>query len=497
MRGSLTKPMTFLLFLLLKSNAAFPTATNTAPPRHRTLMNSSKLRIDLPVIPIIGPVVNAKPLMIGGEMMLDQPTPLQWKALQECVVVHRNRFHENADESNVDTATIQAAPLIAIIDEATGLTKVNPPYSRFREGGRYATLAAVVGITKHEGFDEYGYKNENDEENFMEYMNLCPIVEEEDFIVPLSSSVRLVGVGRAVLRRLFYRVPSELCPEGNDSSDSDTDIDVDEELDTGYEDNTPIVMSEFEPIMDDASIYSLADPERVGEKGERSYRSSPVHALSALNNISIRVSWMHDNRRTLIAGIKAAKARLNLYDKNLSDHDGLGILFGNREEDFVNEKKSESNVLTRKMTVDEFLATFKGNMLRIDASELPQNQSSQLEKLEAMENYGLGYYGSFSSIDGLTKEVSTQLRPYYSPMFRDREEYPLEVLSFVAFRVLDEFAAVEDISWSLQCTSSIERLNRAYEIMLDHTLQLKMLAEKLSVDLEECGEECTDLFPRF
>lgn len=59
-------------------------------------------------------------------MVLDPPTPLQWKALQECVVVHRNQFQQDNDVnmSTSTTATIDAAPLIAIIDEATGVRYV-------------------------------------------------------------------------------------------------------------------------------------------------------------------------------------------------------------------------------------------------------------------------------------------------------------------------------------------------------------------------------------
>ena len=62
---------------------------------------------------------------IGAEMTLDPPTPLQWKALQECVVEHHDRFANNNDDNDDNglkskTATIQAAPLIAIIDEASG-----------------------------------------------------------------------------------------------------------------------------------------------------------------------------------------------------------------------------------------------------------------------------------------------------------------------------------------------------------------------------------------
>jgi len=453
----------------------------------------------LPVIPVIGPIINAKPLMIGGEMILDPPTPLQWKALQECVVVHRNQFMEQ-DKGDMRTATINASPLVAIIDEVTGTNPVQPPFSNFREGGRYATLAAVVGITTNES-EDYGY-DEDDEESFMEYMNLCPVDKEEDFIVPLSSSVRLVGIGRAVLRKYFYRVPSALCPDpdddkaavrakyGDDGEDSEY-IDLDEGFNHGYEDNTPIVMAEFEPLVDDASVYSIANPDKVGEKGQKSYRKSPVHALSELNNIAIKAARMHDNRRQLVAGIKAAKARLALYDENLEDLDGLGALFG------VKEASTNADILQNEdggMTVDEFLATFKGNMMRIDPSELPHNQPSSLEKLEALDNYGMNYFGAFSSIGDLTKVASEQLDPYYSDEFREREEYDLEVSSFVAFRCLNGFADIADISWSLRCTSSIERLTRAYEILLNHTLVLKQLAEKNIKELEECGEECTDLW---
>lgn len=409
--------------------------------------------------------------------MVVSPTPLQRLAMNECVVVHR----QNMNNESPDTATIDAAPLIAIIDDYTGQTSVNPPYSPFREGGRYATLAAIVGISNSKTDDE-----SYNEENFMDYMELCPLWEEE----LLSSSVRLIGVGRAVLRRFFYRIPTDLCSDEDASFEEEFELDYDvETYEIDDQKQIPIIMSDFEPLIDDASIYSMADPNRIGEIGEKSYRLSPVHALSALNNLSIRVCWMHDNRKTLVAGIKTAKARLRMYDDNLEDLDGLGSLFN----ESTNINSGEETKC--RMTVDEFLATFKGNMLRIDPSELPQNQPSQLEKLEAMENYGLSYFGSLSSITDLAIEASERLKPYYSPSFQEREEYLLEVTSFIAFRVLEGFADPKDISWSLHCTSSIERLTRAYEILFYHTIQLKELAENVSKELEQCGEECIDIFP--
>ena len=459
-------------------------------------MNKS-IANQLPVIPVIGPFIKAKPLMIGGEMTLDPPTPLQWKALQECVVVHRNQLNNDNDQEDMQTATIDAAPLIAIIDDSTGYKSVNPPFTQFREGGRYATLAAVVGINskqKNGLFDE-------DEENFLEYMDLCPVDDDDDItdnsIVPLSSSVRLVGVGRAVLRKFFFRVPTELCRDPNEPGnsihpnyDEEEFYDINDTINHGYEDNTPIVMASFEPLVDDASVYSIADPDRVGEKGQKSYRKSPVHALSELNNLSIRVSRLHDDRIKLINGIKTAKARLRLYDENLKDLDGLGALFESTDENPTNILEEEE----KSMTVDEFLATFKGNMMRVDPSELPQNQPTPLEEVENLENYGLNYYGAISAIPQLTQNVAEQLAPYYSKKFRSREEYNLEISSFVAYRCLEGYVSKEEMSWSLHCTSSIERLAKAYNLLIEHIWLLKSIAKKMAKEVEACGEECTDLW---
>ena len=111
-----------------------------------------------------------------------------------------------------------------------------------------------------------------------------------------------------------------------------------------------------------------------------------------------------------------------------------------------------------------------------------------------MENYGANFFGAFSSIDALTKEALKMFEPYYSETHRDREEFELEVSSFVAFRVLEGYADPKDIVWSLHCTSSRERMERAYHIMIDHRIKLRKLAERISDELRDCGEECTDLW---
>ena len=81
------------------------------------------------VIPLVGPIPNQPPLLISGEMMLSPPTPMQWRALQEAVVVHRNSLargkekKDGSDSTSVgysDGGTIDAAPLVAVIDETSG-----------------------------------------------------------------------------------------------------------------------------------------------------------------------------------------------------------------------------------------------------------------------------------------------------------------------------------------------------------------------------------------
>jgi hypothetical protein len=158
--------------------------------------------------------------------------------------------------------------------------------------------------------------------------------------------------------------------------------------------------------------------------------------------------------------------------------------------DAIQEKENGNE----KMTVDEFLSTFKGNMKKIDVSELPQNQPTLVDIVEASENYGLGYLGAFSTISELTTMTVKLLEPYYSQKYRDREEHEAEVSSFVAFRALEGFIDETEIANALHCTSSIERLARGYELMIDHKIQLKKIAERISDELRDCGEECTDLW---
>jgi hypothetical protein len=67
-------------------------------------------------VPLIGPIPGGLPLFMGSELLLE-PTPMQWKALEESVMLHRQYLKE---QENSTITGIDAAPLVAVIDEVSG-----------------------------------------------------------------------------------------------------------------------------------------------------------------------------------------------------------------------------------------------------------------------------------------------------------------------------------------------------------------------------------------
>jgi hypothetical protein len=306
------------------------------------------------------------------------------------------------------------------------------------EKRRYATIAAVVGISASR-------KVPDDEKSFMEIMLGCRTNLE-----PLSSKIRLVGVGRAELTDFFYQMPTPLAVEEECPIDEDDDEEEDDlpSLLLGEDRQDPIIMAEFRILIDDtkSSVYSM---QCIGQKGARSSFMAPVFAINEMAKYSNKVTRIHDDRRRLVNLLASAKTRLaqcNIFD----DADGIGSI-----------------------------ATMIGDT----------NLLQETERLIQCDNYGLNYYSSFSSIPDLTGVAQDVLQNYYSPERRDAEEYRLEVLSFVAFRSLQGYCTPQDLAWALTCTNSIERLNRAYDLMLDHFWLLKELVKEANADLEAFGED--------
>lgn len=336
-----------------------------------------------------------------------------------------------------------------------------------RTAGRYATLAAVVGISessRKQGLDL------TDESSFMESLSQIGTVRS-----PLRSRIRLIGVGRASLKAFFYKVRakdesgvdkhedrmiaqrSHLLPEHENHQDNEED-----------EREVPIVMAEFTMIRD-APISSTASESQLGNKRARSVHCSPVHALAKISGVMNRVICLHDDRRRLVKGLQAAKLRLekaNVFE----DHDGIGQATVRNEDD--------------QALIEEFLAKY-------NHADVPPLDTSSLA---LMKNYGLNYYSTFSSIPQLTRVALETLEPYYSAEVRRSEEHEMEITSFVAFRALDGFCSAQELAAALQCTNTIERFHAAYDLMRQHKTLLVNMAEFTSQDLQDCGEECTDLW---
>lgn len=451
------------LILMAVSSEGF---TNDSGAQSKGEIKAIRRRQD---VPLLGPIPGAPPLLLGGEILIEQPTPLQWETIEEAVLLHEKYLKEE-QSSCIDrmsiTTGIDAAPLVAVIDEVTGIGHVS-------QLGRYATLAAVVGISDSsatkQGLDM------TDESSFMESLSLIGTARS-----PLRSRIRLVGVGRASLKEFFYKARS--VNESNGSLHVDDRLDMstcrshsqleDEEYHEDDEDKdereVPITMAEF-ALIRDAPISSTANESQLGNKGAQSVYCSPVHALAEMSRVVNRVICLHDDRRRLVKGLKAAKLRLekaNVFE----DHDGIGEITARKEDD--------------QAIIDEFLDKYS----HTDVQQLDTSS------LASMENYGLNYYSAFSSIPQLASVALEMLKPYYSSEVNGSEEHEMEVTSFVAFRALTGFCSTNEMAAALQCKNTIERFNAAYDLMRQHKTLLENMAEYASQDLRDCGEECTDLW---
>ena len=370
----------------------------------------------------------------------------------------------------------------------------------------------MVGITSSNSLGDFDRKRTDDEESFYESM-MAPGLSG-DVICPFSSTVRLVGVGRVMLNDFFYRMPTDLIA-GSGGYDEDAKASLSCDDDEGWDDVNedvdtvpPIVMATFSMIIDQP-IDSSASVKAIGNKGARSVYKSPIHALNELNGLSHKVNWMHEDRKRLVNGIAAAKARLQLRKMNEQEHegdsfvyddfDGLGLAGSSQSSTSFDVFPTSGEVSdgSRVGGIQDLLSRFHGSGVPNDPFHQlirTEEQQEAVDLLERLDNLGLSYYGYFSSIPALTAQAAKLFVPYYSKEHRSREEHGLEIASFVALRTVEGYASPTDISWALQCRSTADRLRRIYDIMTDHRIQLEKMAQQMSEKLRDCGEECTDLW---
>jgi hypothetical protein len=440
-------------------------------------------------IPVIGPLPGNPPLLIGAELFLNVPTPLQWQALEEACHIHQAHLKDSS------VAGIDTAPLVAILDEYTSGTRGG---SGKKAGGRYATIAAVLGVTtsKRQRLDL------TDSGSFMESLSAL-----QRSSLPQEGKIRLLGIGRANLEDFFYRVPSGVLEDedgmiATDDYDDDDYYEDDGDETEMCEEVPNVVMARFRLVLDDGSLHSDQFAE---QRRERSRHSSPVHALAEMSSLARKLQYLHADRIHLVNGIKAALLRyrraesarslcpadgfhipskIEEEDDDLVDYDGFGALFA--------QKELEATQPAMDRLLSEFVAADQEEVVGA-TSEEPRPPLNL--KMSEENNYGMGRSAcSISNLSELTEAGLERLRPYYSPARCEMEEHYYEVLSFAAVQAVSDVVGPHELGRALQGRNTQERLQLAYDWMFHHVADLRQDAQTLRQQLLDCGEECTDLF---
>jgi hypothetical protein len=436
-------------------------------------------------IPVLSPLlIYDSPLcllMLGDSHSLSQPTPLQWQTIYESVLIHEEyQKQENNDHNtNHDLTAISAAPVIAVLHSS----QTNDGNNNQKTGLRYATLAAVVGISSSESLKE---RHSPDDVFFVD--------QRTSIIKPLDSQIRLLAIGRAKVRDFFYKRPMS----ASSSSSSDDDDDDDDDLDgimeswSTKDQDPPIVMAEFDLLVDTNERSSSSSSHDDNAK----FYSSPVHYINRMATIKNQLCRLHDERRKLVRGCRAAQHRLTFRHEYYEDSDGIGMVTIKSSQ----KQEGEDDDLS---IMYEFLRRYNdvGNadttrhhspLSNDDQQQQPHHQDPSL--LLSLDNFGLNTYSSMSSLNDLTDVcIQQQLHDYYSTNILQEEEFQMMVFSFICWKSFLGWCSKDDLMWCFTCTNTLERLERAYEIMHQHRELLLKLARQLSHDLVDCGEEC-DLF---
>jgi hypothetical protein len=265
-----------------------------------------------------------------------------------------------------------------------------------------------------------------------------------------AEAVNFMGVGRVLLRDYFSSKDAGLTREEDELNKllerinylTENDEDQVDDYNEDDDDDFSIPMAEFDLLLDDSSILSKKSKYEDATK----QRASSMHAVTELYRTANKVYRLHEERKKLLSGLRAGQSRLNF-------------------------RETENEVIEYDDWSD---ADIDGDVI--------------------IEDYGFGTYGIFSTIPDLTREMLSHLEPYYSPAYREREEYEAEVASFVALRVLEKHASPLELAAAMMAPSATERLYMAYGIMSRHRDELLVLVKKMNQDLLDCGEECSDLW---
>lgn len=241
-------------------------------------------------------------------------------------------------------------------------------------------------------------------------------------------AANLMGVGRVFLHNYCSSRDAGLTKQEAALDDLLEKIEYlnDNKEDTRDEDDFAI-MAECNVFLDDSPILSKL--------------SKHQDAIAELYQTANKVYRLHEERKNLLSGLRAGHTRLSL-------------------------RKSET-----------------------EAVEYDDRNDDASDEDQIIQDYGFGTYGIFSTIPDLTNDLLSRLKPYYSIVHRDREEYEAEVASFVALQALEKCAKPAELAAAMMTPSATERLYMSYGIMSRHRDELLVLVKKMNEDLAECGDE--------
>jgi hypothetical protein len=393
-------------------------------------------------IAIIGPLLNLNaPPIIGSSIVLDPPTPLQWRTIEASVEAHHSM--------NADSATANEMQLTITSDRLNlntmATTDKSPLVAVLHHGAKdYAIIAAIVGIVTKKDVKI----DTSDAESFRESIASSTSIYYSDL-----SLVRLMAVGRGKLS-LFNNKYLE-----------------------DKEDDSPILVARMELLLDS------------NENGKKP--TSPVHALNRLSTYAQRINFLHKDRQRIVRWLQAAQSRLEIAMGTWEDWDNIGSL--NNEFKTTTAKLVEED--TKETFLNEFLEEY--DYKQKDAHSTPTRSlplSPNAARCTELDNYGLTTSSAYVDLTSMSKVLLEKLEHFYSPTRLETEDFEYECLSWCALQSLQIYLSPSEIHDALYiCTNTCERLEILYHAMIKHKRDLHEIAQAKSTELMNCGEEC-DLF---
>ena len=480
-----TRGATLLLFQSV-SGSSTPSGPSSSPKGPTT-------------IPVIGPLLNTAPLLIGGTLWLDPPTPLQWKTIEVCVEAAAALRTEKDTHTGLNgIATIDAAPLVAVV----------------QAGSDVASIAAIVACStakeSSSGLDTFDSTSLRESLTSLLSSATTPFYSE-------TSKVRLLCIGRAKLSEFRAVDPtmSDISSDGarspsawgpTSSGPEGALLQEEEIYDFGkkrHEEHAfdPTISTtdavSHEPVIL-ARMHLLLDTTMTrGSKGDNAYgtNSSPVHALSQLSMWTAKIRFVHSDRQRLVQLMQAAQTRLNMLSQEWKDHDGIGSLFSGQGQgllDGVVAPGFDPDVEFQSK-IDDIVAMTTNTLgppTTITAIASPKALSPRASRLFELDNYGLGSTASaYCDIQSMTRVIMELLQAYYSPERTQTEEFEYSLFSWVALQSIMEYHH-DTTTTALAASNTIDRMETIYTIMMSHVEALRELVLAKCKELHDCGEEC-------